>query len=371
MRQLASVQEILNLKPIPGADLIEKAYILGWECVVKKGEFKKGDLCVYFEIDSILPPEPVFEFMEPRKYRVKTIKLRKQIAQGLALPIDILKDFGVVHLDKYTEGTDLTELIGVKKYDPEAQKERRKLAANPKQHPLTKKMLQYKWFRKLYFKWNIKQKGNFPKFIPKTDEDRIQSCPSLLRKHMDESFYVAEKLDGQSGTYALIEYNKFKLFKTNEFFVCSRNLRKTKNDKDNNWWEIAEKFKIEEKLKTCGYKNIAIQGEIVGPGIQSNKYKLQERDFFVFNVFDIDKQEYFPLQKKIQFCNNIGLKLVPIMKDFISFDEDTTVKSIVDMSEGFSELYKTSREGLVFRRVFNDKISFKVINPKFLLKHDE
>ena len=118
MRKLASIQKITALRPIENADKIEVATVLGWQVVVQKGQFKEGDFCVYIEIDSILPDKPDFEFMRERKFRVKTIKLRGQVSQGICFPISIL----LKATDKdliLREGDDMTELLGVRKYDPQ------------------------------------------------------------------------------------------------------------------------------------------------------------------------------------------------------------------------------------------------------------
>lgn len=96
-RKLASIQIISDLKPIEGADKIEVATCLGWQCVVKKGEFKIGDKCIYWEIDSIVDStNPIFEFMKERKFRVKTQKFLKTLSQGLLMPLSVLKHYGKI-----------------------------------------------------------------------------------------------------------------------------------------------------------------------------------------------------------------------------------------------------------------------------------
>jgi hypothetical protein len=225
-RKLASIQKILNIEPIPGADAIEKATVLGWECVIaKRDNFKIGDLVVYIEVDSIVPEKPEFEFLRDRKFRVRTIKLRKQVSQGLVLPLSILPK------GNYNEDDDATEVIGVKKYDPQADAEQKlmeqKLAtSNNKIH---KFFSRYPWYRKLFFK---PKKGGFPKFIKKTDEDRIQLFPGICEREKDTIFSVTEKIDGQSGTYFLVKNPKrFPFLKQKYTFgVCSRNIHLTKPD---------------------------------------------------------------------------------------------------------------------------------------------
>ncbi len=359
-RKLASVQKIKKLEPIKGADRIEKATILGWEVVVRKGEFKKGDLCVFFEVDSILPPKKVFEFLAP-KYRVKTVKMRKQISQGIALPFNILIDFNY-NPSIQREGVDLTNIIGVEKYIPYQikEKEEKEIKNNY--------LMKFKLFRNLkkYFTTSNK----FPSFIPKTDETRIQNNIKILKNNLNKHFYIMEKLDGQSATFVINNKEGFNPFKKREFSVYSRNLRRFKSNKKCNWWEIAKKFNIEEKLK--GYRgNIAIQGEIIGPGVQGNKYKLDSLDFYVFNVYYIDRKIYYNLSDKKHFCSVYNFKMVPVIDDLIIFNEDTSIKSLVELSNRNSTLAKTKQEGIVVRTRIDEKISFKVINPNFLLDFDE
>ncbi|MFA7287461.1 MAG: RNA ligase family protein [Melioribacteraceae bacterium] len=369
MRHLATIQRIANIEPIEGADKIEKATILGWELVVKKGEFNVGDFCCYFEIDSQLPRHLIFEFMQPRKYRVRTIKLRKQISQGLALPVSILQEFG--YKEHFVEGTDISEIIGVTKYDPEMKIE--KESNEPKyNNKFVKFGMQFWLFRKGYMFLFPKLKGNFPEWIPKTDEERIQNMPWISRKYHGHAFYATEKLDGQSLT---IFYNK-KLNKwwrpwiRNAFGVCSRNLW-IKNENNSTWWTIAKRYEFKKKLKNLNL-NIAIQGEIVGEGIQKNKYKLEGIEFFAFSVYDIDEKRYLSKREKAEVFIHLGLKEVPHHSLLMMDGDAHDVRHFVNLSKMKSALNEEAiAEGLVFRHITEDKISFKSINPEFLLKNDE
>jgi len=378
-RQLASIQKIVDLQPIAGADRIEVAFVLGWQCVVKKGEFNVGDLCVYFEIDSQLPPHKAFDFMADRKYRVRTIKLRKQIAQGLALPISVLTHFSSKLLNKYKEGDDVTTLIGVTKYEPRP--DNVDPSSKKKLKPVVNYLMDYFWFRKLY---NIimpgKTKGNFPEFINKTDETRIQSCPILLRKNIGKSFYFTEKLDGSSASYffntALVgkKLGLFNKDKGNGFGVCSRNLRLVTPD-NRYWWKYAKDHELEDKI-TCMSKylgfSIAVQGELIGPGIQKNKYCLDDLDFYCFNIFNIDDKVYVSIEKKEEVCKLFGIKTVPRDDTVVVLTEDHDVNFFVNLSKRKSKLNKkVTAEGIVGRCTDDDTISFKVINPEWLLKNDE
>lgn len=216
MRRLATIRTISDIRPIPGADRIEAAQVDGWECVVQKGEFAVGQHIVYIEVDSIVPDRPEFEFLRDRKFRVRTIKLRKQVSQGLVLPMSILP------AGDYPLDTDVTEVLGIKKYDPQAEQERLLLACaddnRVKQHgKLFQFMMQFRWFRKC-FGPKPKEKG-FPAWIVKTDEERIQNKTTMFEneKKSGTRFMVTEKIDGQSATYFLKKVGRKKY----EFGVCS------------------------------------------------------------------------------------------------------------------------------------------------------
>ena len=335
MRKLATIQKIKDLQPIAGADRIERATVLGWHVVVKKGDFQVGDYCVYCEIDSLLPEKPEFEFLRPRKFRIKTVRLRKQISQGIAFPTSILDDYEDVEIK---EGADVTDLIGVKKYEPPI--------------PIT-------------MGGNVK--GAFPGFIPKTDEIRIQSVPDVLTRseNRGKRCYVTEKIDGTSATYYL---------KDGEFGVCSRNLELRESEK-NIHWIAARQYDLAARLRGLN-QNIAIQVEIIGPKIQKNKYALAKPQLMVFNVFDINRYEFLSYEDFVSFTETLKLETVPILRDDYVLGQDD-VDSLVRMSEGKSVVNpKILREGIVIRSVVETRdpeigrLSFKVINPLFLLKFE-
>lgn len=197
-RKLAHIEVIKNLRPIEGADRIEVAEVLGWECVVKKGEFNVGDKIIYVEVDSIMPEKPEFEFLRDRKFRVKTIKLRKQVSQGLVLPISILQQ----EESYFSVGHDVTELIGITKYlSPSELSEQAEIERRIKndRNKLRKFMMRYSWFRRLFL--SRKKKSGFPYWVSKTDEERIQNIPHVLEQFKDKEVYVTEKIDYQSVTF--------------------------------------------------------------------------------------------------------------------------------------------------------------------------
>jgi RNA ligase (TIGR02306 family) len=331
MRKLASIQSIKALSPIEGADAIERATVLGWQLVVKKGEFQVGDLAVYCEIDSIMPDKPEFEFLKPRSMRIKTIRLKGQISQGICFPLSILpNDFALV------EDADCTDVLGVIKYEPVLSAALSGIA-----------------------------KGKFPSFIPKTDETRVQVLQKLLDKYEGETCYITEKLDGSSATFYL---------NNGEFGVCSRNLELLE-DTENTFWKVARQMDIEAKLRTIG-KNIALQGELVGESIQNNKLKIKGQTVKFFNVFDIDNFQHFSCAAFQAFISDLGLQTVPIIA--LDYQLSNNIAAIVKMANLKSTLRPDVwAEGIVIRPciekndVLNGRVSFKAINPEFLLKYGE
>ena len=370
-RKLASIQHIANITPIEGADKIEVAVIKGWECVVKKGEFKVGDCVVYFEVDSILPERPEFEFLRERKFRIKSIRLRKQISQGLVMPLSIIP--GDVKY-KPEDDFNLTELLGVRKHDPQIQSENDETCDMKKMSPVVKYLMNYSPFRYVYFKLNKKIKGSWPEWISKTDEDRIQNCAKLMMNAYDSEWYITEKLDGQSGTFFTYNYRKWG-FNRRAFGVCSRNIwLKSKNS--STYWEVAESLELEKKLLALK-DNYVIQGEILAPKVQGNKYKVTEPKLYVFNV--IKNGTMLSAEDMFVFCAQNNLPFVPIVKgSFIPVYDIGPGKEVIDVvkymvkySQGDSILLKRKREGIVVRLKKNPRVSLKVINPEFLLENDE
>ena len=345
MRKLASIKRIDTIEPIEGADKIELATVGGWKVVVAKNVgHKEGDMVVYCEIDSFLPIEPEFEFLRKSSYkkmvdgtegfRLKTIRLRGQYSQGLIIPLQDAHE--IIHRNGPNvnvglfEGLDVTEMLGITKWDPPVPAN---LAGTAK--------------------------GYFPSFIQKTDEERIQNLKKEYEewKNSDIEFYVTEKLDGSSSTF---------YYKDGEFGICSRNLE-LKETEENTFWKVAREMKLEEKLSKLGL-NISIQGELIGEGVQGNPYKIKGHTVKFFNVFDIDnyqRMSYDSLNKII--VDEMGLQTIPVTA-VPGFKLPDSIDELLKMSEAKSELNDhTEREGVVIRSRDN-KISFKVISNKFLLK---
>ena len=370
MRHLATIRKIKELRPIPKADRIEVAIIDGWECIVNKADgFKVGDLVIYIEIDSMLPPKPEFAFMEKYKYRVKTIKLRGQVSQGLVLPMKTFNGM-IPDWEKFSEGEDVTGILGIKKYDPEAAREKawwKKLAVQNK--------VEFPWWLKPFKRikfirnwWINKHKtvDDFPDFIKKTDEERIQNMPNLFDqiKNGEIPLTVTEKMDGTSATYFL---------KDGKFGVCSRNKWLLKED-DSPYWQVAKIYQIEDTLRTLafasGSKLCVLQGEIIGKSIQGNKYHLNGLMLMPFNlVIDGKRMKYHDMMKHLEFAL---FTPVPLVEKELVIPKPWEIADLVEYAKGASKYRdgKEPREGIVCRNEHHH-ISFKVINPDFLLKEEE
>lgn len=367
-RKLAHIEIITALNPIEGADKIEVADVLGWKCVVKKGEFKVGDIAVYIEVDSVVPDRPEFEFLRDRKFRVRTIKLKGQISQGLLLPCP--NSLGFV-------GDDVTKILGITKYLTPSEREENyiinKKIENDK-NKLRKFMMRYSWFRKLFL--SRTQKERFPYWVKKTDEERIQNMPQVLEQFKNKVVYVTEKIDYQSVTFTgkLLTNDTLiigrLLPKKFKFVVCSRNL--TTNAKNSLYWSIAKKYNIERILKEN--PTLTIQGEQGDTKVQGNKYGITEPTMWVFNIINHEKNYQYNWDEIKAFCSIYDLKCVPEISSNIKLSSlGSTVQDLVELSKGKSILNDSiEREGIVIRCVENGQklLSFKVINPNFLLKYE-
>lgn len=337
MRKLASIQEIIGFEAIPDADRIVLAKVMGWSAVVKKDEFKVGDKCVYFEVDSYLPMEDKYSFLAGSSYRnneyigegyrIKTQRLRGCLSQGLIMPITI-----DARLSNLEVGTDVTELLGVRKWEvPEVQGGVGIII------------------------------GDKPYSIPTTDELRVQSYGCLREALLHKPYYISTKMDGTSMTV----YNK-----NGDVGVCSRenNLKETI---DNAYWNCAKQYDLPKKLVELGL-NFAIQGEFCGHGIQKNRLRLMHPKYFVFDIVNLDTNEYLDFESLKKYVELLGLDMVPIEEigdDFNYTQDELLEKARGKYSSGLD------KEGIVIRPLkteFNmdvkKRLSFKVLNNDFLLK---
>ena len=381
MRKLAHIEKITNLGSIVGADRIEVATVLGWQCVVKKGEFKIGDIVIYIEIDSVMPDKPEYEFLRERKFRIRTIKLKGQISQGLILPLNKENVPNLVkpgYEAKIYEGMDVTELLGITKYlspseQSEQQQEENKIRLEKSK--LKRFLMRYSWFRRLFLIRT--QKEGFPYWVSKTDEERIQNIPHVLEQFKDREVYVTEKIDYQSVTFTgkmipntIPIIGKF-LPKKFKFVVCSRN--HINNDKNSLYWVIAQKYNIEQILKEN--PTLTIQGEQGNTKVQGNKCGITEPTMWVFNIIDHEKNYHYDWFEIQAFCDKYKLRCV---SGVISIPTKlsnlgSTVQELVEFSKGKSVINpNVDREGIVIRCIENGNklLSFKVINPDFLLKNE-
>jgi len=331
-RKLASVVKIADIQPIPGADAIMVAKVKGWNVVVKVNEYKVGDLAVYYEIDSFLPIRPQFEFLRKSSYkrmgssegfRLKTIRLRGQISQGLLTPIP-------EGISNPREGDDLTEALDIVKYEP----------------PIPAQLAG-------------KIKGTFPSFIPKTDEIRIQNFESEVGfSPVGERAYVTEKLDGTSFTC---------YFNNGVFGVCGRNWELSETS-DNSLWRMANVLQLKEKMTKHG-KNIALQGELVGAGINGNLYGLSDHKLYFFTGYDIDKGRRMFFDELEWVLFGLQLQMVPLLEKygFVIPNESNIVDYMLKYAEGKSVLnMEVDREGVVVRGLERE-FSFKAISNTYLL----
>ncbi len=353
MRKLSSIQTVNTVEPIANADAIEKIRVLGWWVVGKKGEYKPGDKVVYCEIDSLLPERPEFEFLRassfkptqtspegsvvlPAGFRIKTVKLRGQVSQGICFPLSILPPGAPAE-----EGADVTEVLGIHKWEP----------------PIPVGM-------------GGKVKGGFPGFLPKTDETRVQVLEPVLQRHRGKTFYVTEKLDGTSLTAFL---------RQGQFGICSRNLWMDETDEGNIHVRVTRGLKLQEKLRAARERlghDLALQAEVIGPGIQKNKYALPAVTLRVFNVLNVDANRLLDHGAMLAVLGELGLESVPQLGAIVL---NHTVDELVAFAEGMSVLNpKSQREGVVLRPLVEEydediggRLSFKAINAKFLLKYDE
>lgn len=369
-RSLAHIEKIEWIKPIEGADKIELCGVLGWQCVIaKKDKFEVGQKVIYIEIDSVVPEKPEFEFLRDRKFRVRTIKLKGQVSQGLVIPLP-------KELKTSPIGKDVTEILGIVKYltpTEREEEEREERSRINEKNKLRKFMLRYSWFRKLTLSRN--KKSGFPYWVSKTDEVRIQNMPQVLEDFANEVVYATEKIDGQSATFTGKMVPQFPgwlgniLPKKFQFVVCSRNL--TTNDKNNLYWKVARKYNLQQILKEN--PTLTIQGEQNDTKVQGNKYGFKEPEFRVFNIIDHEKKYHYDISEMVAFCSRNDLDMVPLLMPYTRlYQLGKTAQELVEFSKGKSVLANIPREGIVVRCIQDGKkkFSFKCFNPDFLLKYE-
>ena len=346
MRKLASIQRVWKIESIEGADRIELAHVLGWQCVVNKGQFQPMDIAVYFEIDSFLPIRDVFEFMRSSSYkktdimgegfRLRTMRFRGQISQGLLLPVsqfpEIPKNADV--------GDDVTELLGVRK-------------------------------------WEIEERattggtviGTLPYDIPHTDETRVQEEPELIQAFAGLEYYISTKMDGSSHSIGIDE---------NGFHVTGHNYE-YKDDGSSSFYKLVKareyQAKMEDYMKVLDMKTLTIQGELCAPGIQQNRLRLAKPEWYVFTIRENGKR--VGLKRMLQICEALDITPVPIEEVGTDLPSKyPTVEALLSRADG-EYPNGGKKEGIVIRPtepvfcpLISASLSMKVVSNKYLLKND-
>jgi RNA ligase (TIGR02306 family) len=334
MRSLASIQRVKQISGIPDSDFLELVHVMGWQCVVKKGEFREGELGVYYEVDSFLPVDERYEFLRTTSYRdnadngtgfrIRTVKMRGQLSQGLLLPLGAFPE-----IESRAEGTDLTEKLNIKKwYIPETAAAGGTII------------------------------GERPFGIPASDEIRIQSALELLDQLKGKPYYITTKMDGTSGIVYYID---------DKIGCCSRN-KEIKDEQTALYWSPVYLYGLKEKLARLG-KNIVLTGEICGPGIQKNRLRLATTEWYVFDVKDWDLGAYLPYDAACELCADLGLSFVPLEERGEQFDY--SLEQLLEKAKG---KYPSGldKEGIVVRSVSSPKaVSFKVLNNDALVKEKD
>jgi hypothetical protein len=380
-RELAYIVAIDEIKPIPNYDRVEHARVGGWWVIVKKDQFKVGDLAIYIEVDSKVPEwtEP-FLFLEKRGFKVKTLKMCKVLSQGLLMHPD---DFNG-KLKNYQLGDFVTSELGITYYEPEDNKRKansvdkyKKMAQRRPdifKKPWAKWMMRRAWGRKIMFLFFGKKKdkkGAWPAWIKKTDEERCQNMPWLFPGG-DERFTVTEKIDGTSTTFAIKGWGR-----KQEFYVCSRNVVQDTPERENYYdgnvyWEMAKKYNVKEALASFmdpGIEYIILQGETYGEGIQKRDYSMKGHDFAAFNL--IVKEENcepirFDWYEMKRLLDVVKIPVVPLVDGDFKIPE--TCDELLTIAEGKSAIDGKMREGIVIRSKDGQR-SFKAVSNPFLLKY--
>ena len=391
-RELAYVAKVTQILPIEGADRVEIAKINGWTCMVGKGQFKEGDLGVFFEADSRVPATEHFAFMQKRDYKVKVQKFFKGtiISDGLLMPF---VDLGLDPKD-YKEGQPMTKQLGVtyavaednkRKADSDKMAKYQSMVAR---HP---KLFKNKFIKKIY-KTNFGKKvlfllfgkksdkpNAFPNWVVKTDEERIQNLTMNIPEYQKELWWATEKVDGSSSTFTLKREGK----KKRKYVVCSRNVAMNPDSRNyytdlgvgNVYIEMSVKYNIEKVLNTIldthpDLDFVTLQGEIYGTGVQKRDYSIKDHDLRIFNVIfgyaNGARQRMHPAQGKV-VVETYGLKYVPVL-GLVSFEDLNTCEDFLKYAKGESKIDGLPREGIVFRNCDATK-SFKAVDPEFIMKY--
>lgn len=330
--KLATIEKIIDIQPIEGADRIELAKILGYQSVIQKGLYQVGDHCVWINPDTIVPVTSWSQFLVKsneglEKIRIKVCKFKGKYSQGLIIPISVLADQNI----ELHEGVDVTEILKIEKYE------------KPIPACLAGEI-----------------KGNFPSFLRKTDEINLRAYPKSLKEFAGKEVYITKKYDGSSGTYYL---------RNGEFGVCSRKVD-LKDTEGNTFWKMAKKYEL--KNLSDGF---ALQGEVYGEGINKNHLNMKDQHIVVFNVFSINDFKYLGFNSLKGVCNTLKIPMVEIVYEGIF---NFTMEQLIEMSNNMEYGPGLPCEGIVIRpkeecysEVLQGRLSGKIISEKFSLKYGE
>lgn len=320
MEKLAIVTRVKSLEPIEGADRIEKANVLGWQVVTRKGLYQQDEQVVMIFPDTLIPKKYVDETYDgDEKIRLKTVKMRGQYSAGLLMPISALRKYAGIEDDFIFEDNDEVSIaLGIEK-----------------------------WVAPVSLSISGDIKGNFPTaIISKTDELNFRNDPEALiearedARFKNQDFIATLKCDGSSGTF---------IYKDGEFRVCSRNFE-LKETKGNVFWQVARKYKLAEAL-SFGGAELALQGEVCGPGIQGNPMKLEELTLFTFLLKDTRYNAWQDWDYTRMFCDLHNIPTVPVLHRFnsIVFPSDEELQKMANNAK--YDHGRTDAEGIVIRPV--------------------
>jgi|SRR5262245_1576385 len=344
MRKLASVQRIIGSAPIEGADRICTYFVQGWQSITQIGKFKEGDLAVFLEIDSVPPNQPAFAWLwEPLvaptpSFRIRTKKLKGVVSQGVLFAFSEFPEHEAFFANA-AEGDDVTELLGVTKYEIPVKMPGIGRSGEPPY-------------------------GAFAADVPKTDEDRLQGSMGLLGEMKDEPYIITEKCDGTSVTFAIDADGMFRVYGRNWEIKPG----------DNPYWKVARDYNIHQAL--VDHPELVLQGELVGPGIQKNRLGLKEFSIRAFTLFSKKSGERLGPNMLYGFCDINGIPLCRVVERGDKFEH--SIHSLLALAEGKYEGTSNEREGIVVRpmipkhsRILGGPLSFKVISNRYLLKGGE
>ena len=302
---LATIQKIQEVNIHPNADALSIAKVLGWNVIIKKDEYKIGDLACYVCIDTVLPEKAEFEFLRNKHFRIQPIRLRKEPSNGILFPLSILPP----RENPYQEDEDVTDLVGVIKYE----------------RPMPAQLMG-------------DAHGTIPGWLIISDELSLRSYPDALVEMYGRPYYTTVKYDGSSGNFFI---------KDNEFGVCSRRIH-LKESEGNSFWKMAKKYNVENALRTA-FPNIdiSINAEVYGPGIQKNPLGITEIDMALYNLFDIKHRVYLGYDALVKFSNEAGIPMVKVIDEGIMFGHN--LEDLIKLSNEQKYPNGKPAEGIVVR----------------------